>query len=257
MSLWSSIWTLIISPEKPPRQLKNLTYLHIVKLYLPIVLIAIGTLTSCSKKIKETISDNGLETTTTTAPVTSAEVAPESKAEITSGSTSATSDFDNFIASPGTINIVDFSATWCPPCQKLKPVLYKIAEEKSSKVKLKVIDVDQHQQLAGQYGVSGIPDVRFFVNGKLVDKFSGAAPKEHIEQMISDILSKHANQLGADVNLASANVPDAVAQAQTEPAQAPANTKNQSTTPATPTTPAEPAIKPSKGNQLPPGMSKE
>jgi thioredoxin len=214
-------------------------------------------MTSCSKKIKETISDSASKTTTTTAPETSAEVAPEITAKIISGSTSATSDFDKFIASPGTINIVDFSATWCPPCQKLKPVLYKIAEEKSSKVKLKVIDVDQHQQLAGQYGVSGIPDVRFFVNGILVDKFSGAAPKEHIEKMISDILSKHSNQLNAGVNIASTAVPDGVAQPLPEPAPAPATPKTHSTTPDTATTPAEPTIKPSKGNQLPPGMSKE
>jgi thioredoxin len=250
---------LIISPEKPPRHLNNLTYRRSVKLYLSIALIAVGTLTSCLEKNKEAISDSGSETTTTTAPAASAKVAPENTAKVISGSTSATSDFDSFIASPGTINIVDFSATWCPPCQQLKPVLYKIAEEKSSKVKLKVIDVDQHQQLAAQHGVSGIPDVRFFVNGKQVDKFSGAAPKEHIEQMISDILTKHAKQLSAGANAAPDAAPDAVAPPHPELVPTPASPPTQSpnsTTPATPTTPAEPTIKPSKGNQLPPGMSK-
>lgn len=251
---------LIISPEKPPRHLSNLTYPRSVKIYLSIALIAIGTLTSCSEKVKEKISDKadkGSETTTTTAPVASAKVAPESTEKVISGSTSATDDFDSFIASPGTINIVDFSATWCPPCKQLKPVLYKIAEEQSSKVKLKVIDVDQHQQLAAQHGVSGIPDVRFFVNGKQVDKFSGAAPKEHIEQMISDILTKHAKQLSAGANAS----PDAAAP-NSNSVPAPAAPPTQPTAPATPSnpaapsTPAEPTIKPSKGNQLPPGMSK-
>lgn len=245
---------LIISPEKPPRHLNILTYPRSVKLYLSIALIAVGTLTSCLEKIKKTISDSGSETTTTTAPAASAEVAPESTAKVISGSTSANGDFDSFISSPGTINIVDFSATWCPPCQQLKPVLYKIAEEKSSKVKLKVIDVDQHQQLAGQHGVSGIPDVRFFINGKQVDKFAGAAPKEHIEQMISDILTKHAKQLSAGADATAA--PDAVAPPHPELTPTPAAPPTQPTTPATPTTPAEPSIKPSKGIQLPPGMSK-
>lgn len=98
--------------------------------------------------------------------------------------------FRAFIEKPGTLNIVDYSATWCGPCQQLKPVLAQIAEEHSDIVSLGMVDVDDDKSLASQQGVQGIPDVRFYINGKMVDKFTGAAPKEYIEQLIEKH-SKH------------------------------------------------------------------
>ncbi len=184
----------------------------------------------------------------------------------------AAADFHSFIATPGKLNIVDFSATWCPPCKQLKPVLHGIADKHSDTVKLGIIDVDQAKSLAAQQGVQGIPDVRFYINGKQVDKFTGAAPKEHIEQIIAHLLAKHKQELSQTEETASPSAkedpvkpiiqpkveaphPDLVAPPTSTPApSAPAPT-TPDTTPA-PTAPAQPTIIPSKGNQLPPGMSK-
>jgi thioredoxin 1 len=215
-----------------------------VKIYLILSLLAFGILSSCSKKAASSPSAHDL----------------------------AAANFHSFIATPGTINIVDFSATWCPPCKQLKPVLSGIADENSATVKLGIIDVDQAKNLAAQQGVQGIPDVRFYINGKQVEKFTGAAPKQHIEQMISQLLSKHEQELkqnqGTETPPVSPEVatpiiqpneaphPDLVPQPPRTPAPtAPRTPTTPSTTPA-PTTPVQPTIQPSKGNQLPPGMSK-
>ena len=104
-------------------------------------------------------------------------------------------EFSTFIANPGTINVVDFSATWCGPCQQLKPVLASIAKEHTDTIRLSVVDIDTEKSLAAEKGVSGIPDVRFYVNGKEVEKFKGAVPKEQIDQIIAGLLKKHAEEL--------------------------------------------------------------
>lgn len=67
--------------------------------------------------------------------------------------------------------IIDFTATWCPPCQKLGPILEEKA--KSGNFLLVKIDVDQNPELSEEYEVSGIPLVISFTDGKQVDKFTG------------------------------------------------------------------------------------
>lgn len=187
----------------------------------------------------------------------------------------AANDFHSFIATPGTINIVDFSATWCPPCKELKPVLNGIADAHSDTVKLGVIDVDLAENLAAQQGVSGIPDVRFYINGKQVEQFTGAAPKEHIEQVIAHLLAKYEQELSqvqeTEIPITSPEPinpiipptveilphPDLIPTPPNTPAPSEAPAPNTPVTEPAPSTPVQPAIQPSKGNQLPPGMSKE
>ena len=78
--------------------------------------------------------------------------------------------------------VVDFWAPWCGPCQILKPVLEKLAKEYG--FTLAKVNTDENQSIAFQYGVSGIPDVRIFVDGKEVDKFVGALPEPQIRQIL-------------------------------------------------------------------------
>jgi thioredoxin len=135
-------------------------------------------------------------------------------------------NFHTFIENSGTLNVVDFSATWCGPCQQLKPILAQIADEHSDVIRLGVIDVDDENSFSGQQGVRGIPDVRFYINGKMVDKFTGSVPKEYIEQ----IIAKHSQNLTPVDDTAVTNE---------------SNEKIDTT------------LQPPKANLLPPGMSKE
>lgn len=79
--------------------------------------------------------------------------------------------------------LVDFWADWCQPCQSLIPILHKIAEDFAGQIILAKVNSDQQQALVQQYGVRSLPTVKLFVNGEVVDEFTGALPE-------SDILAK-------------------------------------------------------------------
>lgn len=57
--------------------------------------------------------------------------------------------------------IVDFSATWCPPCRQLKPIFEKLAEEFRGRITFVTIDVDENPAIAQAYGVQSIPMLVF------------------------------------------------------------------------------------------------
>lgn len=57
----------------------------------------------------------------------------------------------------GVATVLDFQATWCGPCQQMKPVIAQAEKEWEGKVKFEAVDVDENQSLAMQYGVQSIP----------------------------------------------------------------------------------------------------
>jgi len=76
--------------------------------------------------------------------------------------------------------IVDFSATWCGPCRRLEPELEAAAQELGASATVLKVDVDQNPDLANQFGVQGIPAIKFLKGGKLVDSIVGLVPKATI-----------------------------------------------------------------------------
>lgn len=99
------------------------------------------------------------------------------------------------LASYHTPVLVDFWAAWCGPCRALKPILEKLAEEYGGRFRLAKVDSDAEQALAQRYGVRGIPDVRLFVDGKIVDGFSGALPESRIRAFLEPHLPSLAEPL--------------------------------------------------------------
>lgn len=76
--------------------------------------------------------------------------------------------------------LVDFWAVWCGPCQMMAPVLEDIAKDHGDKIKIVKLDTDQgvNQQIAMDYNIQSIPNMKVFKDGKLVKELIGYRPKD-------------------------------------------------------------------------------
>ncbi len=76
--------------------------------------------------------------------------------------------------------LVDFWAPWCGPCKMIGPIIEEMAAEFGDDVKIGKVNVDNNQEIAGQFGVRGIPTIMIFKGGEVVESFVGLRPKEDL-----------------------------------------------------------------------------
>ncbi|MGE5281500.1 MAG: thioredoxin [Chloroflexota bacterium] len=91
--------------------------------------------------------------------------------------------------------VVDFWAEWCGPCRTLSPALEAAEAAREGKVVLAKVDVDANQALSAQFGVQGIPAVKAFRDGAVVDEFVGAVPKAQVEALFDSLVPSRADEL--------------------------------------------------------------
>jgi len=81
-----------------------------------------------------------------------------------------------------------FTASWCGPCKTMSPVMDKVSEQNTAKFNAIKIDVDGAQDLAGQYGVRGIPTLVLINKEKVVDTVVGSLPQAQVQQWLNSHL---------------------------------------------------------------------
>ena len=101
--------------------------------------------------------------------------------------------------------LVDFWAPWCGPCRTLKPLLEKLADEYQGRFRLAKINSDENQQVAAHYQVRSIPCVKAFVDGELIDEFTGALPEGQLKEFIDRLLPSPADALRTEAAALRAN----------------------------------------------------
>ncbi len=96
--------------------------------------------------------------------------------------------------------VVDFWAEWCGPCKALSPALEKAAGAREGKVELAKVDVDQNQALAQSFSVRGIPAVKAFRDGRIVDEFTGALHPSEVERFFDKLVPSEADELASSAD---------------------------------------------------------
>lgn len=83
--------------------------------------------------------------------------------------------------------LVDFFATWCGPCKTQLPIVDELAKEFKGKARIGKLNVDDARIKSAEYGISSIPALLVFKNGKVVEKLAGL----HTQTQLADVLKKH------------------------------------------------------------------
>jgi len=143
--------------------------LHILPVAALILLAACNTKTGSNNPTEnqaDTTTTTGQQETTDTTTTVVTDTASVVKTAVPS---------DDPVPTADRAVVIDFSATWCGPCQQFKPIFHKVAEDFASKATFYTVDVDDCKNLADKYKVSSIPCV--------VVLKQGAEPVTHVGLM--------------------------------------------------------------------------
>jgi thioredoxin 1 len=97
--------------------------------------------------------------------------------------------FEDEVVKSDLPTLVDFWAPWCGPCRMLSPTVEELAGEYTGKLKVVKVNTDQNNEVAGQFGIRGIPTLIFFKNGKEVDRLVGAQQKAVLAKKIDEVIA--------------------------------------------------------------------
>lgn len=85
--------------------------------------------------------------------------------------------------------LADFSATWCPPCQAMAPVVERLAASFAGRADIVKVNVDRDGELASAYGVRSIPTFLLFADGQVAERVIGATTESALAALIESQLA--------------------------------------------------------------------
>ena len=98
------------------------------------------------------------------------------------------SELEQILAEEKNPVFCDFWATWCGPCRMLAPVFEEISDKYEGKAVFVKIDIDENEESAIKYGITSIPNVIAFKNGKAVGSNLGFVPAQVLENFVKENL---------------------------------------------------------------------
>jgi thioredoxin 1 len=82
--------------------------------------------------------------------------------------------------------LIDFWASWCPPCKMMEPALSELAGELGAIIRVAKLNVDQNPKAAAQSEIQGVPTLIIFKDGRGVLKRVGAQSKKQIYDLLAE-----------------------------------------------------------------------
>jgi thioredoxin 1 len=94
------------------------------------------------------------------------------------------SDFDSTVLKAGEPTLVDFWAEWCAPCRALTPIVEELSVKYKGKLQVAKMNIDDHPQTPGKYGIRAIPTMLIFKNGQVVDQIVGLVSRSKLDEIV-------------------------------------------------------------------------
>lgn len=98
--------------------------------------------------------------------------------------------------------LVDFWAPWCGPCQFVGPVVEKLSKEANGNWKLVKVNTDENQDIAMEWDIRGIPNLKLFYHGKVIAQLPGALPEYTLKKWLDENLPSESKTLLAKADKA-------------------------------------------------------
>ena len=83
--------------------------------------------------------------------------------------------------------LVDFWATWCAPCRAIAPIIEELAEEYGDKIVFTKLNVDESPSIPSMYGISSIPTILIFKDGKPLQQVIGLRTKKELKEVLDSV----------------------------------------------------------------------
>ncbi len=96
--------------------------------------------------------------------------------------------FSEEVLDAGQPVLVYFWATWCGPCRLMAPAIEAVAAQYSDRLKVVKMEIDPNPESVAQYQVEGVPALRLFQNGQVIQSTEGAMNKQKLEEFLTTVL---------------------------------------------------------------------